>query len=490
MDRRAPLFHKRQGDTIVFERTGTHSDSMVIPKRLGTFVFVSFLLAAHGGRGFGQASSPAAGLLESGKVKLAQGDPEGALQAFSKAVALDPKLEDAWINRGLIRKDKGDLQGAISDYSAAIDLHGRNAHRARYNRGNARLALGDYQKAYEDYSQALELHPDYALAYASRGIARKNPGDLDGALDDYTQAICLDPNTAASTHLNRGMTRAALGDLRGAAADFTRAIDLDPTYAKAYVCRAEVRAHEQDRGKAEEDFRQALELKPNSPEFLFARATARLNMSDTEGAIADYDRVLAVDPTSIEALTGRGYARRDRGDNAGALEDFSKALAADPNNGGACRGRGLAHYDRGEWDSALADFEKACDSRVREPYMRLRIWILRARQGQRTVADVELQRCVKASTPEALTGWPRTLAEFLLGTRSEDHLLKATGAGDARESREQLCEAYFYAASKRLCDGDTTAATGLFRKCVATGVANFSEWTSAQAELERLQQRE
>jgi len=62
----------------------------------------------------------------------------------------------------------------------------------RYNnRGLVRREQGDVVGALADYDQAIALKPDDATAYNDRGIMRREQGDLAGALADYEQYLEL-----------------------------------------------------------------------------------------------------------------------------------------------------------------------------------------------------------------------------------------------------------------------------------------------------------
>jgi len=136
------------------------------------------------------------------------------------------------INEGVARYEKGDLDGAIADYTKAIELDPRNAA-AYNNRGAARKNKGDVDGAIADYDKAIELDPRYVRAYANRGLARRKKGDLDEAIADYTKALELDPRDADAYH-NRGVARGYKGDVDGTIADYTKAVELDPQDAEAY----------------------------------------------------------------------------------------------------------------------------------------------------------------------------------------------------------------------------------------------------------------
>ncbi len=56
-------------------------------------------------------------------------------------------------------------------------------------RGRERLNRGDIDGAIADYSRAIEINPEFAEAYANRGVARERKGDLAGAKADYAKSI-------------------------------------------------------------------------------------------------------------------------------------------------------------------------------------------------------------------------------------------------------------------------------------------------------------
>jgi tetratricopeptide (TPR) repeat protein len=56
------------------------------------------------------------------------------------------------------------------------------------NRGLAREAKGDHDGAIADYSRAIELDPKQPRVYINRGFAKQAKGDVDGAIADYNRA--------------------------------------------------------------------------------------------------------------------------------------------------------------------------------------------------------------------------------------------------------------------------------------------------------------
>jgi len=121
--------------------------------------------------------------------------PDERLRCFSEAIRLKPDHAPSFNNRGVARKQKGDLEGALQDYNEAIRLTPDYA-RAFNNRGVARKQKGDLEGALQDHNEAIRLKPDYAEAFNNRGNALLAKGDLDGAIEDYNEAIRLKPDDA------------------------------------------------------------------------------------------------------------------------------------------------------------------------------------------------------------------------------------------------------------------------------------------------------
>ena len=60
-----------------------------------------------------------------GNVKYARHDLDGAIEDYSKAIELDPQLAEAYNSRGYIKKARGDQAGADADFAQAEKLRGR-----------------------------------------------------------------------------------------------------------------------------------------------------------------------------------------------------------------------------------------------------------------------------------------------------------------------------------------------------------------------------
>ncbi|MGB3419679.1 tetratricopeptide repeat protein [Dolichospermum sp. FACHB-1091] len=59
----------------------------------------------------------------------------------------------------------------IDDYNPAIKINPNDAN-AYYNRGVVRYELGDKQGAIKDFNQAIKINPNFPQAYGNRGNVR------------------------------------------------------------------------------------------------------------------------------------------------------------------------------------------------------------------------------------------------------------------------------------------------------------------------------
>lgn len=122
-----------------------------------------------------------------------------------------------YFNGGVGRQAKGDWDGAIADFTKAIQLKPNDAS-AYNNRGRARNATGDVEGAGADYAKAIELNPKYAWAWHNRGCLRYDARDFTAASADFRKALeCDSSNDYARFRLC--LTRAWLGEPAAAATE-------------------------------------------------------------------------------------------------------------------------------------------------------------------------------------------------------------------------------------------------------------------------------
>ena len=165
------------------------------------------------------------------KLGITVEELENRIQKDKEAVTDDYAL--AYNNRGWSKHNLKDDNGAIADYTKAIELNPDYAL-AYFNRGYSKGELKDHDGAKSDYTKAIELNPNYAMAYNNRGYSKSILEDYNGAIADYNKAIELDPNNSLA-YANRGISKYILGDLNGACDDAKKVANLGDTDAAKWV---------------------------------------------------------------------------------------------------------------------------------------------------------------------------------------------------------------------------------------------------------------
>ena len=181
-----------------------------------------------------------------------------AIEAFTKAIELDPKLALAYFNRGAIYDFLGNYQQAIRDFDRVIEIH-PELTLAYINRGKNYAELGDYRQAIRDYNRVIELNPKDVVAYTLRGIVYRRLGDHQQALRDATSVIDLDPNDAMAYN-SRGEDSVHIGNYRQAIRDFDRAIQLLPEFPRFHYNRGIAYEKLGDQRQGIEDYKTAAKL--------------------------------------------------------------------------------------------------------------------------------------------------------------------------------------------------------------------------------------
>ncbi|MBI5366265.1 MAG: tetratricopeptide repeat protein [Planctomycetes bacterium] len=368
-------------------------------------------------------------------VRMDLGDGAGALQDVEKALELDPRCGDAYLQRALLRRQESTSRSALSDLNRVLELNARSLE-ARLARAAFHQNLRNPEKAMEDLDAAVRLLPGEAKPYWYRAIALEMAGRLLEAFANYLHAVEIDPQYAAAwlaRQVSAGARRVQLDRrpfdqavslhprdarlifFRGrcheadheavlALQDYQRAIGLDATIAAAYPQRwsAHFAAAEQavlaevarictavsaagapgaagpaaaptSAVAAGEPAGQKAELRPADPSVHMRHGQELMNADDLPGAVREFSWAIDLEPRLSEAWRLRALARVRLGDRAGARTDLHKAVQADPRSVPAHRDRALFLQELGETAAALSDLESAVRLAPRDPaLLRLR----------------------------------------------------------------------------------------------------------------------
>jgi len=194
--------------------------------------------------------------IDQGSALYSQGKYDDSLQAFDKAIEIDPGNADAWYNKGVVLYDQGKYNDSLQAFNRSIETNPLDAD-AWYNKGSALKALGrttaaEYAFAktseLEAFTNASKLKPedqgsttqaestddkketDTAEDWLNKGNALYNQGKYEDAIQTYDRAIELDPLNP-EVWQSKGYALNKLGKNKEANDCFWKATGLNAGYA-------------------------------------------------------------------------------------------------------------------------------------------------------------------------------------------------------------------------------------------------------------------
>ncbi|MBI3600012.1 MAG: tetratricopeptide repeat protein [Nitrospinae bacterium] len=230
-----------------------------------------------------------------------------AIDAYTKAVMLNPDADGAYVNRGNVYLQTEQYDKALEDYNKASEVLDRTFDRNNpnlnievyanvfwniaLNRGYVYEKKGEYDKAIEYYNSAIKFKSDNANAYFNRGrIYLIVKSEYDKAIEDYSKVIEINPENpdysvtandyknwviidgiakvlykkikskltphpiVISSYLNRGFAYHKKGQYDRAIEDYSKGIDINQNIPEAYLYRGNAYADIRDIDKAISDF--------------------------------------------------------------------------------------------------------------------------------------------------------------------------------------------------------------------------------------------
>ena len=138
--------------------------------------------------------------LEQGKDLYKKDEDQQALEAFQKAIKLDPDLAEAYFRLGLAHEALGDKHEAEEAYKKAVENYKKfitanpKDGEARYNLGQTYAGLHLYSEAVREYRQATHLKPDDGDIYFDLGSALTRLAQYDEAAGAFQKCLDIDPD--------------------------------------------------------------------------------------------------------------------------------------------------------------------------------------------------------------------------------------------------------------------------------------------------------
>ncbi|HEX4147951.1 MAG TPA: tetratricopeptide repeat protein, partial [Pirellulales bacterium] len=326
-----------------------------------------------------------------GRYHYAQGEYAKAVEAYSEALARNPKFGVVYLARAKAYFQLGKQHEALTDSTTALKFRPHFVD-ALVTRGEVHAALGNLKAALSDFDLAINLEPQNAVTFQRRGQVYEAQGRADLAAADLKTALAIDPLLTDLPPLRR----ADQADHRPPPKSDVAAVpepgvgalaQVDDSRAPASRLPAAAAATAQEPATAAPLFtapppvapaiaaaRQALAGRPqlpriqeaSSPEIAsaaarqcFQRGQQLSAAQQWNDARAAFTQALDLDPQLTAAYGERGRAALAAGQHTQAIADYDALLQHSPGVAQGYFDRGRAHAALGHGLQALADFDAA-----------------------------------------------------------------------------------------------------------------------------------
>jgi tetratricopeptide (TPR) repeat protein len=233
------------------------------------------------------------------------GDLKGAKEDFDKAIEINPNDEQAdifYYNRGVwyLRYDKENVHEAKNDFSKALDrnpLFGK----VYFEKGMAHLTVQNYVNAEYCFLKYIEIVADDGMGYNNLSHVYNVLGKYHLALQTINKAIEID-NTEALFYYNRAHSYRFLTLYDMAIEDYNKASMLGYGDASLYNCRALCYSLIKIYSCALEDYNNAISLEPNNPNHYCGRGIVYYNLGNNEKGCKDFKYAKSIGSTTADSL--------------------------------------------------------------------------------------------------------------------------------------------------------------------------------------------
>ena len=298
-----------------------------------------------------QKPDDAAAHFDLGYVYTAQKEKGKAAVEYRKAIALDPKMTQAYLNLGISMLDD-DAKAAIAPLQKATELNYDYAQ-GHYLLGTAEERAGESADAVKEYTIAVKLDPNDYPKHIALARAELAAGNASAAEPEFREALKLKANDAES---ELGLAQSLMEqkkstDAAAALDDYLRG---NPDDAKVRVMRASLLTELGRNDEALAELDRAAKAAPETLEALKLRSVIYYREKDFEKAAKTLQEAAALAPQDASIRARLGHAWLETKNYAGAAQELNEALRLDASSTDALRDLVAAEYLGKNYPATLA----------------------------------------------------------------------------------------------------------------------------------------
>ena len=223
-----------------------------------------------------------------------KGDLKKAKDIYEYILFLDNNNFDALHLIGEIESQNCNYQQALFYYDKAINLNDKNAE-IYLNKGNVFLKLGNLDKAIENYNLAIVINPNMYSGFFNIGNALKEAGNYTEAIKYYVKAIELNINYE-NAYVNLSKTKQIIGKYLESNEILIKLLDINSNNFHGYFNIAVNYQFLNRHLDAIKYYSSAIDINPSFAEAYANRANSYISLKNYNAAISDYKVAVSIDP--------------------------------------------------------------------------------------------------------------------------------------------------------------------------------------------------
>jgi tetratricopeptide (TPR) repeat protein len=230
-------------------------------------------------------------LVTSGRVKLARGDTDRAIEIFEKMANIYDRAPLVHHNLALAYLAKGDSSKAMLNLNQALSAD-RHYIPSLMVMAEMKIAKGDFADATSTLTQLIEAHPELENPYLLLAQAHLMQRQYDDAIAQYRRVIELFPN-APEPQYYLGLILTVQKKKTEARQAFEKALEISPAYSTALEQLVDLDIADKDYAGAIQRVQKHSD--PAKPSAISAMLLAKIHSAQKDYTAAEKDLVKAIE---------------------------------------------------------------------------------------------------------------------------------------------------------------------------------------------------
>ncbi|MEY3870602.1 MAG: hypothetical protein RLZZ338_4496 [Cyanobacteriota bacterium] len=300
-----------------------------------------------------------------------QGDVDGAIEHYQKAVELGNTQVENYETLGKLLQNKGNFKDAIIAYEKVLDFK-PNAGDIAYSLGEMSFYLERWEDAVNYYRLALTLNSNVTEIYPNLGNALLNLKRWEEAIISYRHGIDHQQDFFWVYH-HIGEAFLNLEKWQDAGDAFSHALEKNPENSWSYSGLGTAFLKQEKWQDAVTAYQKANQLNPSVFDSYFSLGDALTKLEKWDDAVIAYERAAELNPDFSWCYQSLGDAFTKQQKWEDAARAYQSAIALNPDFFGSYYNLGEALFHLKKWDDAITSYQKVIELKpdFSLPYSRL-----------------------------------------------------------------------------------------------------------------------